>query len=484
MRPGSAKIREWKESPVKFVWDNFGVDPDPWQKDVLEAFGRQDIPKMRIAQRAAVGVGKTAALVWCGWNFLSCYGEHGHHPKGAVVSVTNANLLDNCWPEFSKWQSRSEFLKRSFEWTGRRISAKGFEETWFLSARSWSKTADAEEQGRTLSGLHSKYVLALLDESGEIPLPVLKAAEQAMSERDCAFGRIMQAGNPSSLEGVLHAAATTLAHLWTNFRVTADPDDPKRSSRIDIEWAREQIRTFGRDNPWIMYAILGEFPPSSINSLIGPDQVERAMRLQYRPSIYEFAQKRLGVDVALQGDDRTVIFPRQGLKAFKPVVMRTSEPADIAARVVAAKIKWSSEQEFVDGTGGYGSGVLSHLRLAGHGPLDIQFAGKPINQRYKNRRAEMFFNMVEWIKAGGALPNVPELVAELTTPTYSLSGGKFMLEPKEMIKKRLGRSPDLADALALTFALPDQPAAQTFPGVLMTKPNQCLSEYDPYADRD
>ena len=52
---------------------------------------------------------------------------------------------------------------------------------------------------------------------------------------------------------------------------------------------------------------------------------------------------------------------------------------------------------------------------------------------------------------------MPQLVAELTTSTYSFVKGKFVLEPKDAIKARLQRSPDLAEALATTFALPEQP---------------------------
>lgn len=70
----------------------------------------------------------------------------------------------------------------------------------------------------------------------------------------------------------------------------------------------------------------------------------------------------------------------------------------------------------------------------------------------------MWMEMADWIKRGGALPPNPELVAELTGPTYFFNAGKFQIEAKDQVKKRLGRSPDLADALALTFALPDQPA--------------------------
>ena len=70
----------------------------------------------------------------------------------------------------------------------------------------------------------------------------------------------------------------------------------------------------------------------------------------------------------------------------------------------------------------------------------------------------MWIAMAEWVKKGAALPPNPELVGELVTPTYTFLNGKFLLEPKDQVKVRLGRSPDLADALALTFAIPDQPA--------------------------
>jgi hypothetical protein len=65
--------------------------------------------------------------------------------------------------------------------------------------------------------------------------------------------------------------------------------------------------------------------------------------------------------------------------------------------------------------------------------------------------------MAEAIKRGAALPNLPEAIAEWTEPTYSFSQGVFVLEPKDAIKARLGRSPDLAEACATTYALPELP---------------------------
>lgn len=474
LRAAQSQIKIWREDPIQYVRENFQTEPDAWQRKALEVFPSQEPEKMRISLQACAGPGKSAVLAWCGWNFLSCYGDKGEHPKSAAVSITGDNLADNLWPEFAKWQDRSPFLKTAFTWTKTRIFANDHPETWFISARSWSKTANAEEIGRTLSGLHSKYVLVLIDESGDIPLAILRAAEQSLS--NCIFGKIMQAGNPTSHDGILYAAATTLRHLWYIIRITGDPDDPDRSPRIDANWARQQIKLYGRDNPWVMALILGLFPPSSINTLLGPDEVTEAMHRHLSSDKYDFSQKRLGVDVARFGDDRTVIFPRQGLAAFKPVEMRGARSNEIAARVAAGIVKFGSEFEAVDGTGGYGSGVIDALMQSGYSPLEVHFSGKPIDSRYFNKRAEMWFEMSRWVKRGGALPNIPQLSRELTAPTYTFKDGKFLLESKEQIKKRLGFSPDMADALGLTFSLPEMPRSNP----LIQEKSKLLSDFDPF----
>jgi len=468
-----ANIRRWRRNPVQFVREVFGVEPDAWQADALMAFA--DPLKPRISLQACAGPGKTAVLAWIAWNFLLCYGRVGNHPKGAAVSITSDNLKDNLWPELAKWMSVSPLLTEIFEWTKERVVAKDHPQTWFLSARSWPKSATPDEQGKTLSGLHSLFVLALIDESGAIPTTVLRAAEQALAT--CEFGKIVQAGNPISLDGMLAAAATTLAAQWFIVRVTGDPDDPKRSPRIDIDWARAQIAAYGRENPWVLSYILGQFPPSSLNALVGPDEVREAMARRYEPDVYRWAQSRLGVDVARFGGDRTVIFPRQGKRAFAPVVMRhgrdTAVSTDIATRVLEERNRYHTTATIMDATGGWAAGARDVLVASGATPVSVQFHKPGLNKRYRNRRAEMWFGMAEWVKAGGALPNEPDLIGELSTPTYTFVNGEFQLEPKDQVKLRLGRSPDLADALALTFGMPDEiqsdagrvvPAPRRLPG--------------------
>lgn len=475
IKEAQAKIRRWREDPVFFVRDELKADPDPWQIEGLKNFA--DPSKTHIGFQACAGPGKSALIAWCALNFLACYGDVGHHPNGAAVSVTSDNLKDNLWKEMAVWHQRSKFLLTAFEWTKERIFAKDHPSTWFISARSWSKNANPEEQGRTLSGLHSKYVLYLIDESGDISPAILRAAEQGLS--NCKWGKIIQAGNPTSNAGMLHVAATTQRHIWSLIRITGDPDDPNRSSRIDKTWAQQQIDLYGRDNPWVMAYILGQFPPTSINALLGPDEVEAAMNRNVKEEDFEFAQKRLGIDVARFGDDRTVIFPRQGLVAFSPVEMRGARTTDIAARVMKAKTTWGSEIELIDDTGHWGHGVIDNLFAAGYSPIGIQFHGQAMDPRYRNRRAEMWIEMADWIKRGGALPNIPSLVGELTVPTYTFVNGKFVLEDKDLIKKRLGRSPDLADALALTFALPEMPNQQGIPPSLR-QAGKHTTDWDPF----
>jgi hypothetical protein len=453
---------------ARFVRERFRVEPDAWQLDGLNAF--DDPANQRIAFKACKGPGKTALLAWLIWIFLATR----PYAKIGATSITEDNLNDNLWPELSKWQARDPFLSRAFTWTKTRIANTDHPANWFATARTWPKSADPVKQADTLAGLHADYCMFVLDESGGIPQAVMATAEAVLASG--IETRIVQAGNPTHLVGPLFRACTADKALWFVIIITGDPDNPKRSPRIKLEWAKQQIATYGRDNPWVMVNVLGEFPPAAINALLSVEEVERSMSRKIRADVYDWSQKRLGVDVARFGDDRTVIFPRQGLQAFQPVVMRNRRTTDIAARVARGIAQWRAEQTFVDDTGHWGHGVIDNLIAGGYPAIPVVYSEKAINPRYKNRRAEMWLEMAEWVKNGGGLPNIPELVGELITPTYSFVGGQFMLQDKDQVKEALGRSPDLADALALTFAMPDMP------GELMAKlakRDKAARDFDP-----
>ncbi len=438
------KLKVWKDRPDIFVKEVFGITPDAWQLDVLMAVPHHQ----RLAMKACKGPGKTALLAWVCWWFMFTR----PNPKIAVTSITGANLADGLWSELSKFAQKSKLIQSLFTITKTRIFLNTAPETWWISARIWSKTASSDEQGATLAGLHADYIMFCLDEVGSMPLAVLAAAEAALSS--CKEGKLVVAGNPNSLDGLLYTVCTRDRALWHITEISSDPDDPKRTPRVSKIWAQEMITAFGRENPYVLVNIFGQFAPSSFNALIGRAEVEEAMRKNYRESEYSGSAKILGMDVARQGSDATVIFPRQGLQAFTPLKYRNIDGTTGAGLVARKWQDWGAEACFIDDTGGFGASTLDNLIRLGFAPIGIHFSEKSSNSRYVNKRTEMIFDCVEWIKRGGALPNIPELLSALVDTTYTFKGDKLAIEPKEMIKARLGYSPDDMDALALTFAQP------------------------------
>ena len=477
MRADLAVLAKWKKSPATMVREMFKVDLDDFQEEILEMFA--DPNKQRLGLKACVGPGKSTTMVWCAINLMVCYGnlDPKEHPEAAVVSVSADALRDNFWKELAVWYFKSPLLQKEFELTSEKFFNRRFPKSWFLSARAYPRKASKEQLGRVLSGLHSNNIAYFLDESGQMPIEVLLAAEQGLS--NCRFGKILQAGNPMAVgpEWMLHTSFTKLRARtdnpdgWHFVSINNDPDNPRKSVLPNwektLKWCRQMIRDWGRDNAWVKYAVFGEFPPSNFNTLISPEQVEEAMARQLPSSAYHFMQKRFGVDVAFQGDDMSVIFPQQGLMHFEPEKIRldlTSRDfcAQIASRYLEKANLFHPEVGYVDATGGYGQGVIEALDAHGfHNIQGVQFSAKATNKRYYNKRTEMWWDMITAVKNGAQLPpSCTEMVTGLSTATYTLKNGLFLLEPKEIMKQRLGRSPDTEDACALNYAQPLCPAAE------------------------
>ena len=448
------------------VRDLFKVTPDAWQEEVLESFPHNQ----RLAMLASKGPGKTCVLAWLCWNFLLTRPD----PKIAATSISSDNLADGLWTEMAFWQSKSPLLQALFTWTKTRIELKERPQTHWMAARAWSKTADQQAIAQTLAGLHADYILFVLDESGGIPDAVMATAEAALSS--CVEGHIVQAGNPTHRTGPLYRAATSERRLWRVFEVNGDPDNPKRSPRVSITWAREQIEKYGRDNAYVLVNVFGQFPPSSMNTLIGPDEVREATLRRYHEADFAHAARVLGVDVARFGGDASVIFPRQGIFARDPLTYREVDGTQGAGLVARYMDDWDVDAVFIDDTGGYGASWIDNLLRLGRSPIGIGFASKAADPRYANKRAEMAFDCVEWVKRGGRLPDIPELHKAMTETTYTFQGDRLLIEPKEVLKQRLGFSPDHFDALMLSFA---QPVARKPMGMHVASKRGLESDYAP-----
>lgn len=206
------------------------------------------------------------------------------------------------------------------------------------------------------------------------------------------------------------------------------------------------------ENTW-RQEMLCDFHASSDDTLIPLDVVAEARERGASIEVDHFAPMVLGVDVARFGDDSSVIFPRRGLTAMLPTVLRKLDNMRLADAVSEHIARYRPQGVYIDNGGG--AGVIDRLNSVGIPVSGIFFGGRALdNERFHNRRAEMWWRMAEWLKNGGTLPDMEALAGDLSSARYFYDAtGKFRLESKDDIKAKLGRSPDLGDALALTFAV-------------------------------
>ena len=423
--------------------------PDEWQTDILNSIGERlaqgHITTTEAVQTAVAsghGIGKSALVSWIILWAMSTQED----TKGVVTANTENQLKTKTWAELAKWYrlciTRHWF---KFEATALFSVDRDHEKTWRIDMVPWS-----ERNTEAFAGLHNKgkRILLIFDEASAIHDLIWEVSEGALTDSDteilwCCFG------NPTQNIGRFRECFGKFKHRWVSRQI--DSRTVKMTNKVQLQ---KWVDDYGEDSDFVRVRVRGVFPSSSSNALIGPEEVEAAMARSYKGDEFDFAATIYGVDIARQGDDSSVVIKRQGKTAFKPKQMRIPDTMLVAQQV---SIMWGEDNPdavFVDATGGYGVGVVDALRQVGRDPIEVYFSGKSNDPRYFNKRSEMYFEMAKWIKAGGSLPDDKDLAEELCAATYSFQGDKFRLDDKDDIKKTIGRSPDIADALALTFAQP------------------------------
>ena len=262
---------------------------------------------------------------------------------------------------------------------------------------------------------------------------------------------------------------------WTASRYTVFDTDSLHPDEV-TRLKRDMSETsFARE-------YLCDFSAQGDDQLIALADTEDAAKRIYQQDHVRLFPIILGIDPARFGDDRSVVFRRQGKQAFKPVVYRGIDNMELASRVANLIEEHKPDAVFCDA--GAGSGVIDRLRQLSYDVIEIPFGGKAMKpDQYINRRTEMWWLMKQWIEEGGAIPNDVALKQELATPIYWYDNvGRRVLEGKDQIKKRLqgAGSPDLADALALTFALPVAKKVAEDIYIKRRKEATQKADYDPY----
>ena len=249
-----------------------------------------------------------------------------------------------------------------------------------------------------------------------------------------------------------------------DFEPTSDEQIMRITYGLDMEqvvWYRTKRQSFRRGEEWM---VKQEYPctpneafrSSTTDPLISPDIVAKAVASNY---IERNGPLVVGCDPAEYGPDRTSFVWRQGRLVLMVESFQGRGPMEIAGMLAK---RWSEGHEglgkpdamFVDRIG-IGAGIVDRLRELSIPHIGVNSAEKAENDAdFINQRAEMWWRMREWFMDEPVrIPPDSGLQADLSAPGYKdhSTSGRRQVESKDDMRKRGVRSPDNADALALTF---------------------------------
>lgn len=426
-------VKAYRDKPVLFVTEVLKAEPLPWQREFLETVASGE---RRVSVRAGHGVGKSTACAWLLlWHLLT------RMPQKAVCTAPTASqLFDALFSEVKHWTNRlPPALRDTLEVFTDRIVQKGAPESSFISARTSSA-----ERPEALAGIHSEHVLLICDEASAIPEAVFESAAGSMSGHAATTVLI---GNPTRNTGLFFKTHHQLSSDWKTMHVSC-----LDNRLVSQDFVKQIKTTYGENSNAFRVRVLGEFALRDDDSLIPAELVDAAMDRDVGISPTE--QIYYGVDVARFGDDRTVICKRQGNVVLGFKHWSGEDLMGTVGRIVHEAGMDSPVEIMVDSIG-LGGGVADRLRELGYNVRDVNVSESvALNQQAAKLRDELWLSCKEWLETRAVkLPRNDELRQELIGPTYSFtSNGKIKVEGKSEMKRRGMRSPDLADALCLTFA--------------------------------
>ena len=431
-----AFVALYRRDPVAMVTDVFGVTPDAWQVEALEAYGRGE---RRISIRSAHGVGKTAVVSWmAAHHILTRFPQ-----KCAVTAPSSPQLWDAFWAELLHWlRMLPDGLLNLLVMKTDKVELATAPESSFITART-----SRQDQPEALQGIHSDYVLLIVDEASGVPERIFEAAAGSMSGENATTILI---GNPIRTTGLFHLSHTRLKSDWVTFHVSAF-DSP----RVSQKFIDEMARRYGEHSNVYRCRVLGEFPLTDSDTVIPFELVEEAQTRDVLPN--PEAPIIWGIDVARFGGDRSALCKRKQNIVLEPI--KIWRDLDLMQLTGAIKTEYDESknrpEELLIDVIGIGAGVVDRLRELGLPARGVNVSESPaMKDRYRNLRAELWFLCKEWFsKRDCRIPADATLTTELTAPKYFFtSSGKLQVESKEEAKKRGLPSPDAADAMVLTFA--------------------------------
>nr|BAR34515.1 terminase large subunit [uncultured Mediterranean phage uvMED] len=423
--------------PVLFVESMLDCKPEAWQKEVLESLLSDD----KIAIKSGHGTGKTALLSWIILWWLCT-----KIPTKIACTANSAHQLnDVLWSEISKWhRNLPDGFKNLFEFKSDKINLVGVKDS-FAVARTARR-----EQPEALQGFHSPNMLFIADEASGIDNIIFEVAEGSLSTKGA---KVILTGNPTRSSGYFYDCFHTMKHRWKTFTVSCHD-----SQYVNPSFIADMAKKYGEDSNVFRIRVLGEFPESNDDAIIPLHLISEATTRDIDPSTDDVIW---GLDVARHGNDRTALAKRQGNTLLEKI--KTWKNKDLMETVGIVVSEYEAlpyskrPTEILIDSIGLGAGVADRLQEMN---LNCQITAVNVAElpsmqdKYMRLRDELWFLVREWFESRDVkIIDDEELIAELTTPSFSfMSNGKIKVESKEQMKKKGHNSPDLADALCLTFA--------------------------------
>ena len=461
-----------KDDPLNFVryifpWNQEGTPladfsgPRRWQEKILRDIGNHirknetmDLPEMyRLAVASGRGIGKSALVAWLIlWMLSTRLGS-----TIIVTANTEQQLRSRTWAELGKWLTLAInghwFVKTATslkpqQWYEELLISDLKIDTgyYYAQAQLWS-----EENPDAFAGVHSSAgVCLIMDEASGIPSPIYSVSEGFFTEP--TKNRFwFSFSNPRRNSGPFYDSFHSKRSFWNTEQI-----DSREVEETDKQLFQKMLEQYGEDSTVARVEVLGQFPNVDDDTVI-PIELARAA-VDRDVSLTASEPIVWGLDIARFGPDQSALCIRQGNTVFE---IKTFKSMDLMQLCGAIKNIYDSATEInkpseilVDVIG-LGSGVVDRLAEQGLPVRGINVAESPASKKnYLNLRAELWFSIKDWLtRRDCRLPNDDELIAELVSPMYSYtSSGKIKIEAKEAMKKRGIKSPDKADALALTMA--------------------------------
>lgn len=445
---------KWRRDPVGWLHERAGAETWSKQREIIQSV--RDHHNTAVHSCHEVGKSWIAAATAAWWLDTHPIGE----ARVVTTAPTQAQVEAILWNEINGFHQRAGLAGRL-----------NLTEWYFGNFLAGLGRKPSEHSPAAFQGLHARYLLVILDEAYGVPKNIWDGASTLAANE---HSRILVIGNPDgpgefeevcrpdSGWNVIHVGARDTPNF------TGEPvSDFLKDMLIHPWWYEDRKKKWGKDSALFTSKCEGKFPVGGDPfAVIRYDWARACQLLEFPPG----EPVEGGIDVGA-GGDRTVIRERRGMRAGREHEFIDADPMRSAGELVLAIKEWGLTKVKIDSTG-IGWGLAGRLRelSSKHNPLGerahdaevvaVNFGAGPTEgkeHKFLNKRAELWWNAREMSRPDMQQWDLSEVdddvIHELTSPKYEVldSFGKIKIEPKKEVIKRLGFSPDRAEALLLAF---------------------------------